>query len=84
MYGEEKGKQLWPGFVRLYYSKMSSGMEAEVIAALTDIIDLYDKQLRTMYKGKDGKDYVSSEDVKSANDFYIQQENPTIEHGRSR
>ena len=41
-------------------------------------------QPRPGKKGKDGKDYTSFEQVRSVNEFYTQQENPTIEQGRSR
>ena len=45
---------------------------------------MWDEERKFMYKGKDGKDYTSFEEVKSVDEFYTQQENPLIEKGRSR
>ena len=51
---------------------------------MRDILAMWDEERKFMYKGKDGKDYTSFEEVKSVDEFYTQQENPLIEKGRSR
>ncbi len=84
VYGEEKAKKEWRRFAKLFYSVASSGLEPDILATLRDIMAMYEKQLRTMYKGNDVKDYTSFEEVISLNEFYDQQENPTIEQGRHR
>lgn len=68
----------------LFYAAASSGLAADILGTLRDIIDLYEMQLKNMYKGKDRKDYTSFEQVRSVDEFYVQQENPTIEQDRSR
>ena len=56
----------------------------EVAKLMRDILAMWDEERKFMYKGKDGKDYTSFEEVKSVDEFYTQQENPLIEKGRSR
>ena len=51
---------------------------------MRDILEMWDEERKFMYKGKDGKDYTSFEQVSSVDELYVQQENPTIEQGRSR
>lgn len=84
VYDEEKAKQEWKKIAELTYAAASSGLAADILGTLRDIMDMYEMQLKTMYKGKDGKDYTSFEQVRSVDEFYAQQENPTMEHGRSR
>lgn len=55
----------------LFYAAASSGLAADILGTLRDIIDLYEMQLKNMYKGKDRKDYTSFEQVRSVDEFYV-------------
>ena len=83
-YGEEKARLKWKNLARLYYYVMSTSLEADMVATLRELIAMYNEQLKFIYKGKDGKDYSSFEEVQKVNEFYTLHENPTIEKGRSR
>ena len=51
LYGEEKAKQEWRKIAKLVFSAASSlDLEPDVLATLRDIMDMYEKQLRTMRK----------------------------------
>lgn len=85
LYGEEKGARKWKELATSFFRlTLVADVRVEVAKLMRDILEMWDEERKFMYKGKDGKDYTSFEQVRSVNEFYAQQENPTIEQGRSR
>ena len=85
LYGEEKGARKWKELATSFFRlTLVSDVRVEVAKLMRDILAMWDEERKFMYKGKDGKDYTSFEEVKSVDEFYTQQENPLIEKGRSR
>lgn len=85
LYGEEKGARKWKELATsIFRLTLVADVRVEVAKLMRDILEIWDEERKFMYKGKDGKDYTSFEDVRSVDEFYMQQENPTIENGRSR
>ena len=85
LYGEEKGARKWKELATSFFRlTLVADTRVEVAKLMRDILEMWDEERKFMYKGKDGKDYTSFEQVRSVDEFYAQQENPTIEQGRSR
>ena len=85
LYGEEKGARKWKELATSFFRlTLVSDVRVEVAKLMRDILEMWDEERKFMFKGKDGKDYTSFEQVRSVDEFYAQQENPTIEQGRSR
>lgn len=85
LYGEEKGARKWKELATSFFRlTLVADTRVEVAKLMRDILEMWDEEHKFMYKGKDGKDYTSFEQVRSVDEFYAQQENPTIEQGRSR
>ncbi len=85
LYGEEKGARKWKELATsLFRLTLVADVRVEVAKLMRDILEMWYEERKFMYKGKDGKDYTSFEQVRSVDEFYAQQENPTIEQGRSR
>ena len=85
LYGEEKGARKWKELATSFFRlTLASDVRVEVAKLMRDILAMWDEERNFMYKGKDGKDYTSFEEVRSVDEFYTQQENPLIEKGRSR
>lgn len=85
LYGEEKGARKWKEIATSFFRlTLVADTRVEVAKLMRDILEMWDEERKFMYKGKDGKDYASFEQVMSVDEFYAQQENPTIEQGRSR
>lgn len=85
LYGEEKGARKWKELATSFFRlTLVADVRVEVAKLMRDILEMWDEERKFMYKGKDGKDYTSFEQVRSVDEFYAQQENPTIEQGRSR
>ena len=85
VYGEKKGALEWRKIATAIF-KLTVVYDAsvEVTRLMRALLAVWDEERKFMFKGKDGKDYTSFEDVRSADEFYTQHENPTIENGRSR
>lgn len=85
LYGEEKGTKKWKELATsIFRLTLVADVRVEVAKLMRDILEMWDEERKFMYKGKDGKDYTSFGDVRTVDEFYMQQENPTIENGRSR
>lgn len=85
LYGEVKGAIKWKEIATSFFRlTLVADTRVEVAKLMRDILEMWDEERKFMYKGKDGKDYTSFEQVRSVDEFYAQQENPTIEQGRSR
>ena len=85
VYGEKRGKLEWQKLAKLYFQLVVlKETRAEVVRLMRALLTFRDEERKLMYKGKDGEDYISFEQVRSANEFYAQQENSKIEKGRSR
>ena len=85
VYGEEKGALEWKKIATAVFKlTVVSDVRVEVAILMRALLAVWDEERKFMFKGKDGKDYTSFEQVRSVNEFYTQQENPTIEQGRSR
>lgn len=85
IYGKEKGTLEWEKFAKLYHNLvLRQDTRVLIVKLMRSLLVLWDEERKFMFKGKDGKDYTSFEEVRSVDEFYTQQENPTIEQGRSR
>ena len=85
IYGKEKGTKEWRKFAKLYYDLvLKKDTRVLIVELMRSLLVLWDEERKYMYKGKDEKDYASFEAVRSADEFYTQHENPTLENGRSR
>lgn len=85
IYGAERGAKKWKQLATsIFRITLLADVRVEVAKLMRDILEMWDEERKFMYKGKDGKDYTSFEAVRSADEFYTQHENPTIENGRSR
>ena len=85
LYGEEKGTLEWKEIATSFFKLVViCDTRVEVNRLMRALLAVLDEERKFMYKGKDGKDYTSSEQVKSVNEFYTQQENPTQKNGRGR
>ena len=75
----------WEKFAKLYHNLvLRQDTRVLIVKLMRSLLVLWDEERKFMFKGKDGKDYTSFEEVRSVDEFYTQQENPTIEQGRSR
>lgn len=85
LYGEEKGARKWKELATSFFRlTLVADVRVEIVKLMRDILEMWDEERKFMYKGKDGKDYTSFEQVRYVDEFYAQHENPTIEKGRSR
>lgn len=85
LYGEVIGARKWKEIATSFFRlALIADVRVEVVKLMRDILEMWDEERKFMYKGKDGKDYTSFEQVRSVDELYVQQENPTIEQGRSR
>ena len=69
------------GYQHYREESLNSMTQAELL------LRLYDELMKRLTQAEiylTQKDYTSFEQVRSVNEFYTQQENPTIEQGRSR
>lgn len=79
--GARKWKKLATSFFRL---TLIADVRVEVAKLMRDVLEMWDEERKFMYKGKDGNNYTSFEQVRSVDELYVQQENPAKEQGRSR
>lgn len=85
VYGEEKGAIKWREIATAIFKlTVVSDVRVDAARLVRALLAVWDEERKFMFKGKDGKDYTSFEQVKSVDEFYAQQENPTIEQSRNR
>ena len=85
LYGEVIGARKWKEIATSFFRlALIADVRVEVVKLMRDILEMWDEERKFMYKGKDGKDYTSFEQVRSVDELYVQQENPAKEQGRSR
>ena len=85
LYGEDIGTLKWKKLATsIFRLSLVADVRVEVAKLLRDILEMWNDERKIMYKGRDGKDYKSFEEVRTIDDFYTQQENPIIEKGISR
>ena len=79
-------RELLSRFVNLYFNKMiidiTSIKDYQNINTMRELAKAWYEQQLFMHKGKDGKDYVSFEETRYADENYVEQENPTLSSRR--
>ena len=85
VYDEKTAASEWKNIAEAYFMLVANkDTRVEVARLMRALLEFWDLERKFMYKGKDGKDYTSSKEAELVNEFYPQQENPTIDKGRSR
>lgn len=85
VYDEKTAASKWKNIAEAYFMLVANkDTRVEVARLMRALLEFWDLERKFMYKGKDGKDYTSSKEAELVNEFYSQQENPTIDKGRSR
>ena len=76
LYGEERGKEEWDALAEKAYKFYCDDLKRETAALFKHVIEMYKRQLECMYKGEDGKDYTSFDDLQEADREYVRSLNP--------
>lgn len=85
LYGEVIGARKWKELATSFFRlTLIADVRVEVAKLMRDVLEMWDEERKFMYKGKDGNNYTSFEQVRSVDELYVQQENPAKEQGRSR
>ena len=74
----------WEGYAYSFYRVIVLADDrVEAARIMRELAKAWDEQQKFMHKGKDGKEYVSFEETRFADENYVEQENPTLS-GRRR
>ena len=85
VYDEKTAASKWKSIAEAYFMLVvNKDTRVQVTRLMRALLEFWDLERKFMYKGKDGKDYTSFKEAELVNEFYSQQENPTIDKGRSR
>lgn len=69
----------WEAYAYSFYRVMVlADNRVEAARIMRELAKAWDEQQKFMHKGKDGKDYVSFDETRYADENYLEQENPTL------
>ena len=73
----------WEEYAYSFYRVMVlADNRVEAARIMRELAKAWDEQQKFMHKGKDGKEYVSFEETRYADEKYVDQENPTLSSRR--